>query len=124
MSDTPDLTIIIDTHLAAYCEPDANRRAELVATAWSPDGSLIDPPLDGTGHEAIAALTDTVLQHYPDHFFRRTTAVDAHHGFARYGWAMVAADGSTTLTGTDVASVGDDGRLTRIVGFFGELAAA
>ncbi len=53
-----------------------------------------------------------------------TIIIDTHHGFARYGWAMVAVDGSITPTGTDVASFGDDGRLTRIVGFFGELAAA
>ena len=39
MTDTPDPTII-DTHLAAYHEPDTDRRAELVKAAWSPDGSL------------------------------------------------------------------------------------
>lgn len=39
MTDTP-LTTIIVTHLAAYHEPDTDRRAELVKAAWSPDGSL------------------------------------------------------------------------------------
>ncbi len=124
MSNSPDITTIIDTHLAAYCEPDPAARASLVGAAWAAEGSLIDPPLDGSGHAGIAALTDIVLQHYPGHTFRRTTAVDAHHTFARYGWALLAADGSVTLTGTDVADLAEDGRLTRIVGFFGELAAA
>jgi hypothetical protein len=57
---------------------------------------------------------------FPGHSFRRSTGVDAHHNFARYGWQLVAADGSVTLAGTDVVEVGDDGKLLRVTGFFGE----
>jgi hypothetical protein len=35
----------------------------------------------------------------------------------------VAPDGSVAVSGTDVAELGD-GRIVRIVGFFGDLAAA
>ena len=115
------LTQVIDTHLEAYCLADAARRAELVARVWDPAGSLVDPPFDGTGHEAIAGMTDVVLTHYAGHRFERTTAIDAHHGIARYGWALVGPDGSAAVTGTDVAEIGPDGRLVRVVGFFGEL---
>jgi hypothetical protein len=118
----PDVAAIVDLHLRAYCEPDAARRAALVAQAWSADGVLIDPPFDGTGHDGIAAMADVVLTHYPAHTFRRTTAVDAHHTFARYGWSLEAPDGTIAVTGTDVVEMDDDGRLQRIVGFFGELA--
>ncbi|MFN8024203.1 MAG: hypothetical protein U0Q03_21920 [Acidimicrobiales bacterium] len=117
------LTHVIDTHLEAYALADAGRRAVLVAEAWHPTGSLLDPPFDGTGHDAIAAMTDAVLAHYPGHRFERTTAIDAHHGIARYGWALVGPDGTPAVTGTDVAEVGPDGRLTRVVGFFGDLPA-
>ena len=116
-----DLTNLIDTHLAAYCDADADRRAALVAEVWSTDGSLIDPPFDGTGREAIAAMTDVVLAHYPGHAFRRTTVVDAHHKFARYGWELVASDGAVAISGTDVVELAADGRLGRIIGFFGDL---
>ncbi len=122
-TDTTDrLARIIDAHLAAYCEPDAGRRATLVASAWQPDGSLLDPPFDGTGHADIAAMTDVVLGHYPGHRFVRTTAVDTHHGVARYGWRLVGPDGSIAVAGLDVAEVAADGRLARVVGFFGPLA--
>jgi hypothetical protein len=118
-----DTTTLIDTHLAAYAEPDADRRTELLGQVWAADGTLLDPPFDGTGIDAISALTDAVLAHYPGHAFRRTTAVDEHHTFARYGWDLVAPDGSVAVSGTDVAELGD-GRIVRIVGFFGDLAAA
>lgn len=120
---TPNLIeTLVDTHLEAYGDADPRRRAALVARVWAADGALLDPPFDGAGHDAIAALTDVVLAHFPGHRFERTTAVDVHHGVARYGWALVAPDGSAAVTGIDVADIGEDGRLRRVVGFFGDLA--
>lgn len=117
-----DIESTIDTHLAGYCEPDAERRIELLRAAWSDEGRLIDPPFDGTGPDGIATMVDAVLGHYPDHTFRRTTAVDAHHAYARYGWELVAPDGTVSVGGTDVVTFDADGRIAEIVGFFGDLA--
>jgi hypothetical protein len=111
----------IDTYLDAYGEPDAARRMQLIGRVWADDGRLLDPPLDGQGHAGISALTDLVHAHYPGHTFRRTTAVDAHHDVARYGWELVAPDGAVAVSGLDVAEFGGDGRIIRVLGFFGEL---
>ena len=119
-----ELDRLIDTHLEAYAEPDAERRQALVAQVWRPDGHLIDPPFDGRGHQEIAAMTDAVLAHYPGHTFNRTTAIDEHHGVARYGWALVGPDGTAAVTGTDVVDLDEDGRIARVLGFFGDLAPA
>ena len=119
---TSALEATIDTYLAAYGEPDPTRRAELIEAAWAADGHLIDPPLDGTGHDGIDAMFAAVQGQFVGHTFRRTTAVDSHHGIARYGWELIAADGSVTLGGMDVALVGDDGKLRTVAGFFGELS--
>ncbi len=119
-----DLTTIIDTHLESLGESNADRRQRLIAAAWAPDGQMIDPPLDGTGHDGIAAMAEAMQGQFPGSGFRRSTVVDAHHGYARYGWELVAPDGSVTLAGTDVAEFTDDGRIARVVGFFGLLATA
>lgn len=119
---TSDLATIVDTHLAAYCEPDPTRRAELVARVWSPRGAVFDPPFEGSGHDGIAAMTDTVLTHFPGHTFRRTSDVDAHHTFARYTWDLVGPDGATAVSGTDIAELDDHRGLTRIIGFFGDVS--
>ena len=113
---------VIDTSLEAYGEPDPSRRRALIRQVWATDGHLIDPPLDGTGHDGIDAMFAAVQSQFPGHTFRRTTAVDEHHHIARYGWALVAADGSVTITGTDVAVIDNDGKLSKIVGFFGDLS--
>ena len=44
--------------------------------------------------------------------------------FGLYGWALVAPDGNVAVTGTDIANVDSDGRLVKVIGFFGELATA
>lgn len=115
-----DITAVVDNHLAGYCEPDPIKRDKYIATAWADSGSLIDPPFDGTGRVAIAAMTDVVLTHYAGHTFRRTTAIDTHHNVGRYGWALVGPDGNAAVAGTDFFEVDDAGQLVRVVGFFGD----
>ena len=118
-----DITTIIDSHLEAYAMADADRRSALVAANWNPEGELLDPPLEGRGHTEISALADVVLTHFAGHRFERTTAVDTHHGFARYGWDLVGPDSAVAMSGIDVVQFDDAGKLLRIVGFFGPMEA-
>jgi hypothetical protein len=117
------ITEIVDTHLAAYCEPDQAKRLDLLTNVWVATGAIIDPPLDGAGIDGIAAAADAVLSHFPNHRFVRTSNIDAHHRFARYSWSLVDPDGTAAVTGTDFVETDDNGQLVRIVGFFGDLAA-
>ena len=120
-STTTSITATIDAHLQAYAMADADQRDQLVASNWNADGELLDPPLEGRGHAEISALADAVLAHFAGHRFERTTAVDAHHGFARYGWDLVAPDGTIAMNGVDVVQFDEAGKLLRIVGFFGPM---
>ena len=56
---------------------------------------------------------------YPRHTFRQAGGSDRHHQLLRWGWEMLAPDGTRVLDGLDVALVGDDGRIGYLVGFFG-----
>jgi hypothetical protein len=118
-----DLTTTVDTHLAAYCEPDKATRDAAIAAVWAADGALVDPPLTGEGHAGISDLAAAVQSQFAGHTFRRVSDIDAHHDVLRYAWELVGPDGAVAVSGLDVALVGD-GRLQRVVGFFGELAPA
>jgi hypothetical protein len=119
-----DVNTTIDIWFAGLNELDASKRAGLVQEAWAGDGRWVDPPFVGEGHSGINQMVEAVYQQYPDHRFRRVSEIDAHHDAVRYGWELVNRDGSVVLAGTDIAQLGDDGRLQRVTGFFGELAAA
>lgn len=120
-SPVGSVAALVDGVLSAYCDPDRSRREARIAELWAPDGELLDPPLEGRGHAELSGLTDAVLTHYPEHIFRRTSGIDAHHGRARYAWELVAPTGAVAVAGVDVAEFTPDGRMQRIVGFFGPL---
>ncbi len=115
-------TAAVDRYLAALNEPDADKRRALIEQAWTPTGSLTDPPIEGHGHDGLAAVGDTLHEHYAGHRFERTSQVDVHHGRYRFAWALVGPGGTTAITGMDTGVLADDGRVGEVVGFFGELA--
>lgn len=118
-----EIATSIDSYLAAYCEPDKGSRAEVVRRVWVQDGRLIDPPLAAQGHEQIIGQADQLLSQFPGHRFRRSSGVDTHHGWSRYGWQLCDATGHVALEGCDFSRVDDSGRLEQVVGFFGPLPA-
>ncbi len=121
MSDIKHISSLIDNYLAAYCEPDRERRSRLVRRVFAEDARLIDPPLTAQGHAQIEAQTETLLTQFPEHRFRRSSGIDTHNGHARYSWQLVDAEGQVRLEGQDVAQIDNRGLLNQVVGFFGPL---
>lgn len=113
------LAATVDAYLAAWTEPGADRRRALIERCWTPAGAIVDPPLEGHGHDGIDTVMQTLQQHYPGTRFVRTTQVDVHHDAFRVGWELRGADGSAVLAGTDYGTLADDGRIARVTGFFG-----
>jgi hypothetical protein len=119
---TVDATTAVDRYLAALNEPNAVRRRRLIEKAWTPAGSLIDPPIDGEGYDGLAGVGDALHHAYAGHRFERTSAVDVHHGRYRFAWALIGPNGESVITGMDTGALAADGRVEAVVGFFGELA--
>lgn len=118
------LTALIDRYCEAWSDPDAGRRAALLAAVWAPDATYTDPRVHATGAAELLAHIEKILAQRPGAKVVRTSAVDAHHGIARFSWHVVLADGSALPDGIDIAELSPDGRrIRRIVGFFGPLRA-
>jgi len=114
-------TFLIDSYLTAYGESDKTTRSEVVRRIWAEDGQLVDPPLTAQGHTQIINQTDALLSQFPGHRFMRSSGIDTHHGWSRYGWQLLDIAGQVALEGCDFAQVDDNGKLTRFVEFFGPL---
>ena len=124
MTETTTLEATIDTYLEAYLEPDAERRARLIEQVWAPDGHLFDPPLDARATTAINEMfVDRAGACSPGTRSGARAASTPTTASPATAWELVAGDGAVALAGMDVAVVGQDGRLTRVAGFFGDLPA-
>jgi hypothetical protein len=110
---------VIDRYFAALNETDADRRRALTEQAWADDGGYFDPLQQAMGHDELVSVPVLAHEQFPGQRFVRTSGIDAHRGLVRFEWALVDEAGSATLTGLDIGIVADDGRLSRIAGFFG-----
>lgn len=117
--DINAITPLVDGWLAAYADPDAARRLAVIRDSWSLEGRLVEPPLEARGHQGISDLAATLQSQFPGHRFERSTAIDAHHQFLRYGWKLLDGNGAAVLEGVDAVELDVDGRIARVVGFFG-----
>jgi hypothetical protein len=118
-----DVATTVDTYLAMWNEPDKARRAQLIAQAWAPDGSYLDPALAADGHEALSEMVAQVHERFPGYRFTRTSGIDEDNGRVRFAWQLGDGDGTVAVAGLDIGELADDGKLRRITGFFGELPA-
>ncbi len=113
----------IAAYSAAWNEPDGARRAALLDRVWADGATYTDPAVHAMGAAQLSAHVDAVLARFPGSRVVLTSAIDAHHGLARFGWRRVLADGTERPEGIDFAEFAPDGKLARIVGFFGPLRA-
>jgi hypothetical protein len=108
---------LIDRYLACWNETDSTTRRDLITKTWADDASYIDPLVDARGHDAIDAAIAATQGQFPGHIFALAGPVDAHHDVARFSWGLGRDGDEPLVIGSDVASVGTDGRLARVVGF-------
>jgi SnoaL-like domain len=110
---------VVTQYMAAWNEPDATTRDALLEQCWSDGGAYVDPKVSLAGREALARHIATVQAARPGARLEFMSGIDVHHNLVRFLWRLVRADGSCGDTSIDFGEVGPDGRLVRIVGFFG-----
>jgi hypothetical protein len=111
----------VKVYCAAWSEPDVDRRRELLRRAWAPKGTYTDPLSHVEGREALVELIGGFLQKFPGAQIVPSSHADFHHGMLRFTWKFIGGDGKTVNEGIDFGIVGNDGKLQKIVGFFGPI---
>ena len=74
-------------YLAAWNERDPKRRRELVAAAWTEEGSYIDAHRHGHDHNAIDAMLAAMQAQFPNYRVSLVSGIEAHNNFVRFSWA-------------------------------------
>lgn len=110
---------VVEAYQAAWgAEGDESRR--LLESSLTEDAELIQPNGRSVGREAVMARIAGLSERWPGAGVAITSGTDEHHGFVRYAWNLMTAD-SVILSGFDVAEIAPDGRLRRVIQFFGPM---
>lgn len=109
---------IVAAYGASWNEPDEAARATLLDRSWADDGVYCDPTATVSGRAALVAHIGGFLATMPGHTIELVSGVDAHDDLFRFAWVM-RKDGEQILEGVDFGELAGDGRIKRIVGFFG-----
>ena len=115
----------IDRVLAAYAaiwsEPDAARREALLKSCWSEDSEIAGPGYAFKGTQAVLAEAARFQAQEPGARVVLTRGFDAHGRWARFTFALLSPDGGVANEGWDLVELAADGRIARVISFWGPL---
>jgi hypothetical protein len=112
---------VIGNYDQAWNASDGETRRRALEAAVTDDCELVEPRGRFVGREAIVERINGFSDRFPGARVDITTNVDEHNRFARYGWRILDREGTPMLEGIDVVERAPDGRLEKIVMFFGTL---
>ena len=118
-----DATEIVTTYGAAWNEPDEAARRALLTKSWADAGTYSDPTGSADGRDALVAHIGGFQAMMPGHTIDMTSALDTRDNVFRFAWVMRNGT-EDILEGMDYGELAADGRIAKIVGFFGPFPPA
>ena len=116
-----ELDELIMLYNSAWSEPDHKRRQQILDRVWAEDGTYTDPTAHVASRSELVDHLSGFIAQFPGAHIALTSGIDTHHQNFRFSWRMVLADGKVFVEGIDFGKLSPDGKLHRIVGFFGPL---
>ena len=109
-----------DHMLAAWNETDTGKIRAHLDQALSPDVHFVDPSIETRGIDEFEENVRDFRTKFPDARCVRASGIDSHHQLYRYAWEIYRGK-ELFLPGFDVALVDEEGRVSKVLGFFGPL---
>jgi uncharacterized protein YndB with AHSA1/START domain len=113
------LSQAVDAFLAAWSEKDEARRRAALAAVVTEDVAFADAFSCTAGIEDLVAHLAAAQVHMPGVVLSRAGDVRQCQGTAVVEWAAKGPDGAPRGRGTNVFDLAPDGRIRRVVGFWG-----
>lgn len=110
---------VVATYVEVWNTPDPDARRALAEACWVPDATYQDPATGYVGPAALAAGCRAFADRLPGARIEIVGQVVVHHGHASFAWCVRDAGGAVVREGVDFVEFAGDGRIRRIVGFFG-----
>lgn len=110
----------LQIYFQAWNEPVADKRDALLKDCWADNAEYTDPGTHAKGRAALSIEIGKFLGNEQLKGFSIVQAsnIDVHHRVFRFQGEMRDPDGNTVSPGMDYGEYDDQGRITKIVGFF------
>ncbi len=108
-------------YMAAWNQENADIRLRFLEMCWADDGVYTDPGVYLVGRQALSDRIAFKQAERPGAKLIQLSIADNHHDVLRFHWCLRRPDGSDGPRSLDIGITGEDGRLLRTIGFFGEL---
>ena len=115
MAETPE---VLERMLAMWNERDLSKVRPHIEEVFDENVVFIDPANSITGHDAFEEMVREFRTRWPDAELSRSSGSDGHHDLYRYHWE-IRQHTELLMTGFDVAEVASNGRVSKVLGFFG-----
>lgn len=115
---------MIENYEAIVNRPGEVDQHDLVSRVLAEDFRFVGPTVGVVaGGEAMLEAMEALHERAPAErvHMRRTTPIDAHNGWFRFGWEFVDQDGEFINSGINVGRLSESGKLSLVVAFFGHL---
>lgn len=122
-TDKNRIAVVVKQYFDAWNEPDVAKREAMLAACWGEGAVYVDPTVELAGAAALNVHIAKVQAARPGAHLEFMSGIDVHHNVVRFLWRLVRADGTAGDTSIDFGEIGHDGRLAKIVGFFGAVPA-
>ena len=119
----PKIPESLEHMLAAWNESDPSQVRGHLERALAPEVHFVDPSIVTRGLDEFEANVHEVHGRLPGASYHRSSGVDSHHGLYRYHWEIRRGD-ELLLPGFDVSELDEQGRVLRVLGFFGPVPDA
>jgi len=113
------LPTAVDAFLAAWTEKDEGRRRAALAAVATDDVTFADAFSCTAGIDDLVAHLSAAQMHMPGVVLSRAGDVRQCQGTAVVDWVAQGPDGAARGKGTNVFELAPDGRVRRVVGFWG-----
>jgi len=119
----PDVTIatVVRDYEALWAQPDERRRAKLIAACLVDNAEIEGPGYVLRGVRAISDEAARFMRAEPGARALMASGIDAHGRWARFAVKVVDAAGAVRAEGLDVVEFAADGRIARVITFWGAL---
>ncbi|MEM9509214.1 MAG: transposase [Cyanobacteria bacterium P01_E01_bin.35] len=110
---------VIQDYILAWNSSDSEQRMTSIAKVLSENCLYIDSHLPEpiTGRELHCQFIARFREKFPELTLYLVSAPDSHHGYLRFGWQLLKANGEIFTQGSFFGEINKQDQITKLVGF-------